>query len=66
LLPATLRSNTADKGGTVAWQVAARYDAIDLNDSDAGLTGGETGGHNRSELVCITKHVLHGGFLPGT
>jgi len=32
------------KGGIGAWQVAARYDAIDLNDADAGLTGGEMRG----------------------
>jgi phosphate-selective porin OprO/OprP len=29
------------KGGIGAWQIAARYDSMDLNDIGAGITGGE-------------------------
>jgi phosphate-selective porin OprO/OprP len=37
-------------GGAGAWEILARYDNLDLNDADAGITGGEmsnwTGGVN--------------------
>ncbi len=48
------KSNFLDgKGGLGAWEVAARYSEIDLNDPDAGILGGEV----RDFTVGVNWHL---------
>lgn len=45
--------NPVFDGGSGAWQIAARYDMIDLNDMDASITGGK----QTSYIVGVNWHL---------
>lgn len=67
--------NPVFKGGAGAWQLAARYDVVDLTDTDAGIIGGKQTGYqfgvnwHLNNFVRIqanyVKNIIDGGTYDG-